>query len=626
VIFKPIYSYYQMKKILLSFSILFFLSKAFAQNARLTFAHISDTHIGSHNADEDLRRTVKDINENPAIQFAVISGDITEFGADEEIKLAKQIFDSLNKPWHIIPGNHDGNWSESGANTFKKVFGNETFSFTAGGYLFLGTNCGPNMRMGPGQIPRENIVWLDSVLHAMNDNTPIIFINHYPQDSSLNNWFDALDKLKQKNIQLILCGHGHSNRKLNFEGVPAVMGRSNLRAKKEVGGYNMVTIENNLVTYQERTPGVETKPVWTTIQLQDHNFKNSNEKYSRPSYAVNDSFSMVKAEWTYQDNSDIGSGTSSDDNFVYTTNTRGEILALKKTNGKPAWKYQTSGKIYSIPAVKNNIVVAGSSDHYIYALSAKNGKLIWKLQTGKAVLGHPVIFKDAVYIGASDGHFRSIDIKTGKLKWDFAEVKGFIVTRPLVYGNNIYFGCWNNDFYCLDIESGNLIWKWNNGSSNRMFSPAACYPVATNNRVFIVAPDRYMTALDAANGNVIWRKQMPELRVRESMGLSADSSVVFVKTMQGEVHGISTAANDMQSVWKSDVSLGYEISPTAIVENNNIVFVPTQSGTTVAIDRNTGKLLWKHKISNGLVTNLLPVTNNELLVTTMDGKVSLLKF
>jgi outer membrane protein assembly factor BamB len=144
--------------------------------------------------------------------------------------------------------------------------------------------------------------------------------------------------------------------------------------------------------------------------------------------------------------------------------------------------------------------------------------------------------------------------------------------------------------------------------------------------VFIVAPDRYMTALDAADGNVIWRKQMPELRVRESMGLSADSSVVFVKIMQGEVHGISTAANDMQSVWKSDVSLGYEISPTAIVENNNIVFVPTQSGTTVAIDRNTGNLLWKHKISNGLVTNLLPVTNNELLVTTMDGKVSLLKF
>ena len=119
---------------------------------------------------------------------------------------------------------------------------------------------------------------------------------------------------------------------------------------------------------------------------------------------------------------------------------------------------------------------------------------------------------------------------------------------------------------------------------------------------------------------------MPDLRVRESMGLSKDSSLVFVKTMDGNVYGISTSANEMSPVWKSDVYLGYEISPTAIVENNNIVFVPTQSGTTVAIDRMSGKTLWKHKTSNGLITNLLPVANNQLLVTTMDGKVSLLKF
>ena len=62
---------------------------------------------------------------------------------------------------------------------------------------------------------------------------PIIFMNHYPQDSSLNNWYDAIDRLKQKNIQLILCGHGHSNRQLNFEGIPGIMGRSNLRARKK---------------------------------------------------------------------------------------------------------------------------------------------------------------------------------------------------------------------------------------------------------------------------------------------------------------------------------------------------------------------------------------------------------
>ena len=272
------------KKIFL-FVIVFTIAISFSYGqTEIQFVHLTDTHVGGSTGADDLRRTVKDINENPAIQFVVISGDITEFGSDEEIKLAKQILDSLNKPWYIIPGNHDSNWSENGSNTFKKVFGNETFAFKAGDFLFLGTHSGPNMRMSPGQIPRENIVWLDSVLKATDNNTPIIFVNHYPQDSSLNNWFEAIDRLKQKNIQLALCGHGHSNRKLNFEGIPAVMGRSNLRANKEIGGYNIVTIKNNMVTYQERTPGVETKPVWATVELRNHNFKNETATYYRPSY------------------------------------------------------------------------------------------------------------------------------------------------------------------------------------------------------------------------------------------------------------------------------------------------------------------------------------------------------
>ena len=587
--------------------------------------HLSDTHVGSSTGADDLRKTVNDINLDSSIQFVVISGDITEFGSDIEIQLAKQILDSLNKPWYIVPGNHDSNWSESGANTFKKVFGNETFFFKAGKYVFLGTHCGPNMRMGPGQIPRENIVWLDSTLKTITDSTPIIFVNHYPQDSSLNNWYEVIDRLKQKNIQLILCGHGHANKKLNFEGIPAVMGRSNLRAKQEVGGYNIVTIDNKKVEYSERIPGVITKSVWASLTLQKLE-PNTISIYPRPGYEVNKLFPTVLEKWNYQDKSDIGSGTVASDQLVFTTNTNGEVVALQKKDGKLKWKYQTAGKIYSIPALSENIIVTGSSDDYIYALSASKGKLLWKVKAEKAVIAHPVIFRNIIYIGSSDGHFRALDLKTGKLVWDFANVRGFVVTRPLIYNERIYFGCWNNDFYCLDLSTGNLVWKWNNESGNRMFSPAACFPVATNNRVFIVAPDRYMSAFDAITGNVIWRKQVPDIRVRESMGLSADSAVIFVKTMEGNVYGISTSADTMQPVWKSEVSLGYEICPTAITEMNNIVFVPTQSGVLVALERLSGRLLWRHKTSNGLITDLRPLENNQILVTTMDGKVSLLKY
>src|SRR6187402_2984310 len=247
----------------------FFIVRSFCYGQdEFKFAHISDTHIGSNNAEEDLRRTVQSINNDPAIKFVILSGDITDFGSDAELRIAKQILDSLNKPWYIVPGNHDSNWSESGTNSFKKIFGSETFKFMYGGYIFLGTVCGPNMRMSPGQVSRENILWLDSTLTNLKEkNTPVIYVNHYPIDSQLNNWFEVIDALKKRNTQLIICGHGHANRVLNFEGIPGIMGRSNLRARNPVGGYNIATIKDGVVTYEERNPVTNEQKQWTQVKL-----------------------------------------------------------------------------------------------------------------------------------------------------------------------------------------------------------------------------------------------------------------------------------------------------------------------------------------------------------------------
>ena len=169
------------------------------------FALITDTHIGNPNNDIDLQRTVDDINQNlPEIEFVIVSGDVTEFGSDEELTIAKNTLDKLNVPTYVIPGNHDSNWSESGTNSFLTIFGTETFGFEHNGYKFFGLPSGPNMRMGPGQIPREGITWLNEQLAQTDTETPIVFVNHYPMDNSLNNWFEVMDALKPYNVKVML--------------------------------------------------------------------------------------------------------------------------------------------------------------------------------------------------------------------------------------------------------------------------------------------------------------------------------------------------------------------------------------------------------------------------------------
>src|SRR4029077_7707793 len=73
--------------------------------APFRFAFLSDTHIGSPDgkAEEDLRRTVADINQMKDIAFVVITGDITELGTNEEIKRARQILQGLKVTYYIIP-------------------------------------------------------------------------------------------------------------------------------------------------------------------------------------------------------------------------------------------------------------------------------------------------------------------------------------------------------------------------------------------------------------------------------------------------------------------------------------------------------------------------------------------
>jgi len=612
-----------MKKLLL---IAFSLARlAVYSQTSFQFAQVSDTHVGGATGADDLRATVKDLNAQKGIDFVLFTGDITEFGSDEELALAKRILDSLTLPWYVIPGNHDSNWSESGANSFRKIFGGETFFFRHKGFMFMGTVSGPNMRMSPGQIPRENLVWMDSVFAVNPDKeTPLIFINHYPLDNSLNNWYEALDRIKTRNIQFAMCGHGHQNKLYDWEGITGVMGRSNLRAKDPVGGYNLVTITPEKAVYRVRKPLMATEEPWLEVPLK--RYEPSKEAYPRPDFAVNEeNKSRRKVIWEYEDNSDLGAGFARYRKLLITANTQGVLYALDYKTGKKRWESRTGGKIYSTPAVWKNTVVAGSSDHYIYGFSARDGRLKWKTETGKAVLGSPAIADGVAFIGGSDGVFRAVEVETGQVKWTFDQVKGYVSSKPLLYENKVIFGSWNNGFYALDQATGHLIWEWNNGHANRMFSAGACYPVAVNDRIFVVAPDRFMTALDARDGRVIWREKRDSVRVRESMGLSADGRYVYVKTMDGNLYGVSTSAATMDLAWKSALQLPYELTPSAVESFGKLVFVPSHSGLISAVEAGSGKVLWQYKLSNGMINPMLAVKKG-LVASAMDGKVVRLKY
>lgn len=584
------------------------------------FALVTDIHVSSPDNNEDLRRTVKDINSLSDVAFVIVSGDVTEFGSYDELHTAKGLLDSLNVPYYTIPGNHDSNWSESGMNDFLRIFGNETFGFEYNGYKFIGLASGPNMRMGPGQIPRENLTWFFEELERTDAGMPIIYVNHYPMDNGLNNWFEVMDALHPYNVKLMLCGHGHANRAMNFEGINAAMCRSNLRAKEAFGGYNIISVTSDSVFFQERVVSGITKDPWLTYAITERPEWESDP--SRPDYSFNQDHSYVTEVWNVQEQSDMGSGMALHDDLLIYTNTSGEIKTARVEDGKTIWTCKTDGKIYSTPVVHENCVWVASSDSYLYGLHVQDGKKLFQLKNDRAVVSSPACSGNKVMIAGGDGHCRAWDVSTGKLIWEFDSVKNFVVTRPLVKDGVIFFGSWGNEFYALDMETGESRWIWNSGHSNRMLSPAQVMPVATHGRIYLASPDRFMTVLDEKTGEIVWRHNDPENRVRESIGISEDENTIYAKTMDGNIVAIDATVPSRQVKWiSSGEDMGYELTPTPVVEKNGIVYAPTDKGLIYAYRASDGVFLWKYRVSNGLINMILPTDGNELFVSAMDGKL-----
>jgi glucose dehydrogenase len=164
-----------------------------------------------------------------------------------------------------------------------------------------------------------------------------------------------------------------------------------------------------------------------------------------------------------------------------------------------------------------------------------------------------------------------------------------------------------------------LKWKWNNGRVNELFSPGNIVPVISSGRVFIVAPDRYMTAIDIVTGQEAWRTAKHQ--VRESMGISPDGREVFAKLMNDSIVSVSATTKGFQTQWAVDAGIEYDHNPCPLLADDNYVIGATKNGLVTAIDRKSKSVAWMHKTGNSSVNNMVFDSSGNIWLSLPEGKV-----
>lgn len=582
--------------------------------SQIKFAWITDTHIGSPNSSEDLSEIVHDVNQSD-VKFVILTGDITEKGKNSELMEAKSILSGLNKPYFIIPGNHDTKWSESGCVKFKELFGDNRFYFVYDDYVFIGLNSGIPLRGGGGHISIEDLQWLDAKLNRLSNNSKIILAVHHQLDNEIDNWFEITNRLKKFSKAFVLVGHGHSNRAYDFNGINGAMGRSSLR-KHKTAGYNIVTLQNDSIFIEE-----------TNLTQKNHWYQNSIEIKHKTLFKVHNihkNYRTKKFEIKkiFQTKSTLVKTGLIHKNFLVFADLSGNVYSTN-ISGKLIWNRKFNTSFFGNPInYKNQLILCGT-DGIVYFININNGKLIRKINLNSPIIASPTLTakKNSLIIFSNDGYANYIDIKSHEVNRKKIANLNFEAI-PLYHDNRIVIGSWDNYLYSIsDSYSDTLIylWRWTE-NKNFYYSPAACSPIIDQQkRILISTPDKFISAIDFDNGKTLWRSN--EYNSWESIGINKRKDILFIKSIIDTIFALNIKDSIPNLIWKNGLDYGLDTNPINLVEHQNNLFIPSKNGSLYVLNSENGKLLLKIKLGNSRLNNIIPVSKNVLLISNMDGEI-----
>lgn len=584
------------------------------------FAWITDIHIGSGNASNELSAVVDIINYFDDVQFTIVSGDISEKGMNAELETAKAILDKLKKPYYIIPGNHDTKWSESGNTKFFEIWNDDKFYFEYDNTVFIGVNSAIIWRGGGGHYSPETIDWLEKTLNKVPLNKEIIFVTHHQLDSEIDNWFKVYNLLIKKNTKVVLCGHGHIAKQYDFNGLNGIMGRALISDKKNPFGFNLV--ENKKDSLYFYTVANDSIPQFFTAidkglklnlnEVDSTDFLNINSKIL---YKTNLNKTFSANPVAYKGN-------------IYITSYDGILYCYDSTLTNK-WKFDLYGKSVSTPAISNGVIAAATLSGDLYTLDANNGNSILTIGFNNPITSQLSIIeyngnydnimlpketdsKDAVILATNNGNIFCYDLETLQELWSNKDAKGMIETTPLYYNNKLIYGSWDSNVYCLDSRKGWLIWK-QSPNKNFYYSTAVASPVTNGKNVFVSSPDNNIYMLDINLGKIT---KSLKCDAWESLGISQDGKKLYVKGTKNNFTVINS--DNLAKIKDYNFNFGTDTMPNVPLEDNGNVLFGSKNGFIYLLD-SANKMHKLFFMGTSRVLSIKKLDKNKYIALNMDG-------
>lgn len=276
------------------------------------------------------------------------------------------------------------------------------------------------------------------------------------------------------------------------------------------------------------------------------------------------------------------------------------------------------------PALTEQYVAAASRDGMLVLANRDTGKVTWKKDTGQPLVVGPGAAYGSVVVGTAKGDVLAFSLADGSLQWR-AALGAVAMATPAISSDTVVVLAADGVVHALARDSGQERWTYNTTVPTLSLHANAA-PLIRGSHVYVASSSGKLASLDLASGVAEWdlsvatndgRSELERMNDIVADLLDAGPAEVASVGYQSQLTLTDTEAG--RRLWSFDVS-----SVNNLAEGLGNIYVTDIGGNVLAVDKASGKALWKQPdYAYRRLTNPV-VLSNHVVVGDDDGRVHLL--
>lgn len=271
----------------------------------------------------------------------------------------------------------------------------------------------------------------------------------------------------------------------------------------------------------------------------------------------------------------------------------------------------------STPALHGGLLYVGSTNDRFYAVDLSTGKVKWRYHARQPIEASPSVTGEMVCFGSADGVMRCLD-HSGKVLWEY-QARSEILSSPVVSGGRLFFNSQDDRVHALNAGTGVREWTYSRATytvvSPRIYGSPA---YSGDGALFFLFSDGHIVSLNAETGDEAWSRQVisgfDKAGKWRRSPLYQDGTV-FVIDGNEAVQALDAATGEVKGVY------GIVKARDFIVPDRKSIVLVGETDI-VALDRLSGAILWKKKLSIGAASSVF-ASGGELFVLSSFKKAFL---